>query len=351
MAAAAGGISSLVTFPNTIPVIDNPELLEFFMKRARESSRVKIWPTAAITKNCAGKEISELSFLKDAGAVAFTNGLKSIKNPKILLRALSYASTLESIYIGHCEDFYFSKETSATSGAFATKMGLSASPNEIELMGLERDSLLARLANINYHASQITTKKSFLKIKELKNLGNKVTAGISIHHLLFDESDIKNYRTFFKLSPPLRSVFDRNFLLQNIKDSTIDTISSFHLPQDEESKRLPYERAASGAIGLQTLLPACLKLVKEKVIDLPNLFKKLSQNPAKILNIKSGILEEGYTADLVLFDEKKPFLVNRFNLLSKAKNTPFDNYQLYGKVLKTFVTGKEVYKSKAFYDT
>ncbi len=351
MAAAAGGITSMVTFPNTIPVIDNPELLEFFIKRGRESSKVRILPTAALTKKCEGKEISELSFLKDAGAVAFTNGLKPIQDPKILLRALNYASTLESIYMGHCEDYYFSEGVSATASAFATKMGLSAAPIETELMGLERDALLAKLSNINYHASQITTEKSFLKIKHLKSIGNKVTSGISIHHLLFDENDIQNYRTFFKLSPPLRSKLDKQFLLENIKDSTVDTLSSFHLPQDEESKRLPYEIAAFGAIGLQTLLPACLKLVKDNIIDLPHLFKKISQNPAEILNIKSGVLEEDYPADLIIFNPEKPFVVDRFSLLSKAKNTPFDSYKLFGKVFRTFVGGKEIYKSKEFYAT
>ena len=351
MAAASGGVTSIVTFPNTMPAIDNPELLEFFMKRARESSKVRIWPTAAITKRVEGKEISELSFLQDAGAIAFTNGLKSIENPKILLRALNYASSMDSLFIGHCEDYYLSKGVSATASAFATKMGLSSAPKETELLGLERDSLLADLSNVNYHASQITTEKSFLKIKELKSLRNKITAGISIHHLLFDETDINNYRTFFKISPPLRSISDKLFILQNINDNTIDTISSFHLPQDEESKRLPFERAAFGAIGLQTLLPACLKLVHDKILDLPQLFKKISLNPAKILNIKSGILEEGYPADLVLFDPKKPFVVDRFSLLSKAKNTPFDGYKLYGEVLKTFVRGKEIFKSRNISDT
>ena len=351
MAAASGGVTSIVTFPNTKPVIDNPEILEFFMKRARESSKVRIWPTAAITKKVAGKEISELSFLQDAGAIAFTNGLKAVKNPKILLKALNYASSLDGLFIGHCEDYYFSKGISATSSVFATTMGLPSAPKEAELLGLERDSLLAKLSDINYHASQITTKKSFLKIKELKSLGNKITAGISIHHLLFDETDINNYRTFFKLNPPLRPTSDKLFILQNIKNDTIDTISSYHLPQDEESKRLPFEKAAFGAIGLQTLLPACLKLVKDKILDLPQLFKKISENPAKLLNIKSGILEEGYPADLVLFDPEKSFIVDRFSLLSKAKNTPFDGYKLYGEVIKTFVNGKEIYQSRNKNDT
>ena len=351
MAAASGGVTSIVTFPNTIPVIDNPELLEFFMKRARESSKVRILPTAAITKKVEGKEISELSFLQDAGAIAFTNGLKTIKDPKILLRALNYASSLQSLFIGHCEDYYLSNKVSATSSLFSTKMGLSSAPRETELMGLERDTLLSDLAKVNYHAAQITTKKSFLKIKELKSKRNNISAGISIHHLLFDESYIENYRTFFKLRPPLRSISDKEFILKNIKDDTIDTISSFHLPQDEESKRLPFEKAAFGAIGLQTLLPA----YKGEIVAIlgPNGAGKSTamKSLLGLLNLKSGILKEDYPADLILFDPDKPFTVDRFKLLSKAKNTPFDGYKLYGEVLKTFVKGNEIYKSRNTIDT
>ena len=343
LAAASGGITSMVTFPNTLPVIDNPELLEFFMNRSKESSRVRILPSAAITRSCNGKEICELAFLQDKGAVAFTNGLRCIKNSKIFLRALTYAASLDLPYIGHCQDHFLSNGTSATSGPFATQMGLPSAPIESEKICLERDASLAEISGIHYHASQITTEMSLAVIKNLKSKGNKITAGISIHHLIFDEKDIGNYRTFFKLNPPLRSRNDKEVLLQTISDDTIDTISSFHLPQDEESKRLPYELAASGAIGLQTLLPAGLKLVQEGYLNLPKLFKKISLNPSKLVNSNCGKLAEGCPADLVIFNPSVPFVLDRFSLLSKAKNTPFDGYKLCGKVLRTFVNGIEVY--------
>ena len=345
LAAAFGGITSMVTFPNTLPAIDNPELLDFFINRSKEASRVRVLPTAAITKNCDGKEICELGFLQDSGAVAFTNGLRSIEDSKVLLRALSYAASLELPYIGHCKDHFLSDGASATSGAFATRMGLPACPMESEKICLDRDAALSEVSGIHYHASQITTELSLSTIKNLKSKGNQITAGTSIHHLIFDEQDIQNYRTFFKLDPPLRSRHDKQELLQAIIDESIDTISSFHLPQDEESKRLPYELAASGAIGLQTLLPAGLKLVREGYLSLPILFKKISLNPSKLVNANSGQLSEGYLADLVMFNPDVPFVVDRFSLLSKAKNTPFDEYTLYGRVLKTFVSGNEIYNS------
>ena len=342
-AAAFGGITSMITFPNTVPVIDNPELLEFFVNRSIEASQVRVLPAAAITRNCDGEEISELGFLQDKGAIAFTNGLRTIKDSKILLKALSYASTLELPYIGHCQDYFLSEGSSATAGKLATQLGLPSVPIEAEKICLERDSALADISGIHYHASQITSELALKAIKKLKSRGRKISAGTSIHHLIFDETDISNYRTFFKLTPPLRSFSDKKVLLETISDDTIDTISSFHLPQDEESKRLPYERAASGAIGLQSLLPGGLKLVKEGYLNLPQLFRKISLNPSKLVNSKSGKLSEGSPADLVLFNPDPPFVLDRFSLLSKSKNTPFDEYELFGKVLRTFVNGNEVY--------
>ena len=342
-AAAFGGITSIITFPNTVPVIDNPELLEFFVNRSIEASQVRVLPAAAITRNCDGEEISELGFLQDKGAIAFTNGLRTIKDSKILLKALSYASTLELPYIGHCQDYFLSEGSSATAGKLATQLGLPSVPIEAEKICLERDSALADVSGIHYHASQITSELALKTLKNLKSKGRKISAGTSIHHLIFDENDISNYRTFFKLTPPLRSFSDKKVLLETISDDTIDTISSFHLPQDEESKRLPYERAASGAIGLQSLLPGGLKLVKEGYLNLPQLFRKIALNPSKLVNSKSGKLSEGSPADLVLFNPDPPFVLDRFSLLSKSKNTPFDEYELFGKVLRTFVNGNEVY--------
>ena len=346
LAAAAGGVTSMVTFPNTLPTIDNPELLEFFINRAKTSSIVRVLPTAAITKNCEGKEISELGFLQDKGAIAFTSGLETIKNSKIMLRAFSYAANLEMPYLAHCQEYELTNGCSATSSALATRLGLPAAPSEAEKICLSRDADLAEIAKIHYHACQITTKTGLEKLRNLKEEKKNISAGTSIHHLLFDELEIGNYRTFFKLNPPLRLKEDRQALLDCLNTDLVDTISSFHSPQDEESKRLPYEQAASGAIGLQTLLYASLKLVRDGVISMPMLFRKLALNPSKLLKLKTGQLAEGSPADLIIFDPNIPFSLDRFKLLSKAKNTPFDGYELYGRVLKTLINGKQVYEAK-----
>lgn len=345
-AAAAGGITTMVTRPDTNPPIDTPEILEFFLKRAEQVSPIKILPMAALTKNLEGKEITEMAFLQDKGAVAFTNGLVQISDPKVFLNALNYASDLNTLLIAHPQDYYLSNGASATSGAFATLRGLPTVSTIAEKLGIERDITLAETVGVKYHADQITSKVGIDSIHKAKKQGLKVTAGTSIHHLILNEYDIAKYRTFFKFSPPLRSEADRISIIQGLVNGDLDTISSFHSPQDEESKRLPYEVAASGAVGLETLLPACLKLVHDGYLKLPELFKFLSLNPAKILNIEGGRLEKSQPADFTLFDKDIPFVLNRFTLLSKSKNTPFDEMTMQGKVIATIVGGKTVYSNK-----
>ena len=343
-AAAAGGITTMVTRPDTNPPIDTPEILEFFMKRGDLVSPVKIVPMAALTKNLDGKEITEMAFLCDKGAVAFTNGLKQISNPKVFLNALKYASDLDALLFAHPQDAYLSKGAAATSGAFATLQGLPTVSTIAEKLGIDRDITLVEHSGVKYHADQITSKASLEMIRTAKQRGVKLTAGTSIHHLILNEYDIANYRTFFKFSPPLRSENDRLAVIEGLTNGSIDTISSFHSPQDEESKRLPYEVAASGAVGLETLLPACLKLVHGGQISLPTLFKFISLNPSKVLGIKGGSLKKNQPADLILFDKDIPFILDRFKLLSKSKNTPFDEMTMQGKIIATIVDGKTVYK-------
>ena len=344
-AAAAGGVTTMVTRPDTNPPVDTPEILGFFMRRAEQVSPIKIFPMAALTKNLAGKELTEMAFLSDMGAVAFTNGLKQVANPKVFLNALKYAADLGSLIVGHPQDINLSKDTSATSSPFATLRGLPAVSTIAEKLAIDRDITLTKSTKARYHADQITSKVGLESIREEKKRGLKITAGTSIHHLILNEYDIANYRTFFKLSPPLRSETDRLAIVEGLVDGDLDTISSFHSPQDEESKRLPYETAASGAVGLETLLPASLKLVHDGHLTLPNLFKFISLNPAKILGIKGGRIKRNQPADLILFDKDIPFVMNRFHLFSKSKNTPFDEMTMQGKVLVSLVNGKTVYKS------
>ena len=344
LAAAAGGITTIVTRPDTVPAIDTPETLEFIRRRAMDASIVNVLPMAALTKRRDGREMTEIGFLQDAGAVGFTDCDRVVRDVKVLTRALSYARSLGAWVMGHPQDPYLSEGAAVTSGKFATLRGLPGVSPLAERMGVDRDISLIEMTGASYHFDQITTARAVPALARAKSNGLNITAGTSIHHLTLNEFDVAEYRTFFKLKPPLRSEDDRLAIIDALKDGTIDIISSMHTPQDEESKRLPFEEAASGAVGLETLLPAALRLYHGGLLDLPSLFRAMSLNPAKRLGLPAGRLEVGAPADLVLFDPDAPFVLNRFGLLSKSKNTPFDEARMQGKVLRTFVNGNEVYQ-------
>ncbi len=346
LSAAAGGVTTMVTRPDTTPAIDTPEILDFFRRRAADMVQVNVLPMAALTKGRNGREMTEICFLQDAGAVAFTDGDRPVSNPKVLQRVLTYAADLGALVIAHPQEPTLSKGACATSGPLATKMGLPAVSPMAERIQLERDMALVEMTGARYHADQITTAQSLPVLERAKNAGLHVTAGISAHHLTLNQFDIEGYRTFFKLKPPLRSEDDRLRMVQAVADGLIDIICSMHTPQDEESKRLPFEEAASGAVGLETLLPACLQLVHGGSLTLAQLFRAISLNPAKLLGLNSGRLSVGAPADLILFDLNKPFILNRADLLSKSKNTPYDLRRMQGKVLKTFVAGKQIWGQK-----
>lgn len=344
LAAAAGGITTIVTRPDTVPAIDTPETLEFIRRRAMDASIVNVLPMAALTKGREGREMTEIGFLQDAGAVGFTDCDRVVRDVKVLTRALSYARSLGAWVMGHPQDPYLSEGAAVTSGKFATLRGLPGVSPLAERMGVDRDISLIEMTGASYHFDQITTARAVPALARAKSNGLNITAGTSIHHLTLNEFDVAEYRTFFKLKPPLRSEDDRLAIIDALKDGIIDIISSMHTPQDEESKRLPFEEAASGAVGLETLLPAALRLYHGGLLDLPSLFRAMSLNPAKRLGLPAGCLEVGAPADLVLFDPDAPFVLNRFGLLSKSKNTPFDEARMQGKVLRTFVNGNEVYQ-------
>jgi dihydroorotase len=343
-AAAAGGVTTMVTRPDTLPAIDTPEVLEFVERRANEAAPVNVLPMAALTKGRDGKEMTEIGFLLDAGAVAFTDCDNVVTDPKVLSRALSYARSCGALVIAHPQDPGLSKGAAATTGKFAALRGLPAVSPMAERMGLDRDMALVEMTGAKYHADQITAARALPALERAKKNGLDVTAGTSIHHLTLNELDVADYRTFFKIKPPLRAEEDRLALIAAVKSGLIDTISSMHTPQDEESKRLPFEEAASGAVGLETLLPAALRLYHNGDLTLPELFRAMALNPAKRLGLASGRLETGAPADLVLFDADAPFVLDRFKLKSKSKNTPFDGARLQGKVLATYVAGAAVYR-------
>ncbi len=343
LAAAAGGVTTMVTRPDTLPAIDTPEVLEFVPRRAREASPVRIKPMATLTKAREGREMVEIGFLLDAGAVAFTDGDRVTENTKVLSRAMTYARSLNALVIAHPQEPGLSKGAAVTSGKFASLRGLPAVSPMAERMALDRDMALVEMTGVKYHADQISTARALPALERAKKNGLNVTAGVSIHHLALNELDVGDYRTFFKVKPPLRSEDDRVAMVQAVASGLIDVISSMHTPQDEESKRLPYEEAASGAVALETLLPAALRLVHSGAIALPALWRALSLNPARRLGLDTGRLAVGAPADLVLFDPDAPFVLDRFKLRSKSKNTPFDGARMQGRVLATFVAGTQVF--------
>ena len=344
LAAAAGGVTTIVTRPDTLPAIDTPETLEFARRRANEAAPVRVLPMAALTRGREGREMAEIGFLQDAGAVAFTDCDAVVADTTVLARCMTYAASLGALIVGHPQEPILSAGAAATGGKFASIKGLPAASSMAERMGLDRDIAIVEMTGARYHADQITTARALRRLQRAKGAGLDVTAGVSIHHLTLNELDVGDYRTFFKVKPPLRSEDDRLAVVDAVASGLIDVISSMHTPQDEESKRLPFAEAASGAVGLETLLPAAMRLYQGEHLDLPTLWRALSLAPSQRLGLETGRLSAGAPADLVLFDPDAPFVLDRFKLYSKSKNTPFDEARMEGKVLCTWVSGVRVFQ-------
>lgn len=340
--AAAGGVTTIVTRPDTVPAVDTPETLEFLQRRAVATSPVNVLPMAALTKGRDGREMTEIGFLMDAGAVAFMDG-RAVSDARVFHRCLTYAAGLGALVLGHPQERSLSEDTCATAGQFASQLGLPTVSPVAERIGLERDLALVEATGVRYHADQLTTAAALAALARARAAGLKVTAGTSIHHLTLNEFDIGDYRTFFKLRPPLRSEDDRMATVEALAEGLIDLVGSFHSPQDEEEKRLPFEEAAPGAVGLETLLPAAMQLFHAGHLTLPALWRALSLNPARLLGLPSGRLAPGAPADLVLFDPDTPFVLDRATLRSKSKNTPYDLRRMQGRVLATWVAGRRVF--------
>jgi dihydroorotase len=341
-AAAAGGVTTMVTRPDTQPAIDTPEALEFLQRRAVEASPVRVLPMAALSKGREGREMTEIGFLMDAGAVAFTDA-RAMTSARVFQRCLTYAAGLGALVVGHPQEPSLSDGACMTTGQFASQLGLPDAPPVAERLGLERDLALVEATGARYHADQLSTALALPALRRAKAEGLPVTAGVSIHHLTLNELDVGDYRTFFKLTPPLRAEDDRRAMVEALADGLIDILGSFHTPQDEEEKRLPFEEAASGAVGLETLLPAAMQLHHGGHLSLPALWRALALNPARLLGLESGRLSPGAPADLVLFDPDAPFVLDRAALRSKSKNTPYDLRRMQGRVVATWVAGRQVF--------
>ncbi|ESY46725.1 dihydroorotase [Mesorhizobium sp. RSR380A] len=345
VAAAAGGVTSVVMMPDTDPVIDNVALVEFVLRTARDTASVNIFPAAAITKGLAGREMTEFGLLREAGAVAFTDGRHTISSALVMRRALTYARDFGGVIAHETQDGDLASAGVMNEGLYASWLGLAGIPREAESIPLERDLALARLTRGAYHAAKISTATAAQAVTRAKADQANVTAGVAIHNLSLNENDVGEYRTFFRLTPPLRAEEDRLAMIEAVKDGTIDIIVSSHDPQDVDTKRLPFADAAAGAIGLETLLGAALRLYHNGDVPLLRLVETLSTAPARLFGLPGGTLKPGAPADLALIDLGEPWIVSESGIRSRSKNTCFEGARLQGMVLQTLVAGRTVFST------
>jgi dihydroorotase len=343
-AAAAGGITTIVSMPDNDPVIDEPALVDYVQRLARDTAIVRVHPMAALTKGQAGAELSEFGLLKEAGAVGFTSGRRSVANAQVLRRALTYARDFDALVCHLPEDPDLKGSGVMNAGDAAVRLGLSGIPAEAETVMLARDLRLARLARGRYHASAVSTAEAVELIRWGKDAGINATAAVSIANLTLNEIDVGAYRTFFKTQPPLRSEDDRLALVRAVADGTIDVIVSNHDPQDVEMKRQPFAEAADGAIGLETLLAAGLRLVHAGDMPLIRLIEALSTRPARLIGLHAGTLAAGVRADITLLDPDEPWVLSERDIVSRCKNTPYEGARFTGRVRRTLVGGQTVFE-------
>ena len=342
-AALAGGVTSVVTMPNTSPIIDNVSIVDFLKRRGRDKSKINIYPSACLTKNLEGNNMTEFGLLQKKGIIGFTDGTKTIQNSRLMSRIMRSAFDLGCLIMQHAEDNELSQNGMMNDGVIATKLGLQGIPEVAEKIIIERDLSLLEDFNCRYHISQISSSKS-LEVIEKKKDQIDFTTGVSINNLSLNENDIGDFRTFLKLSPPLRTEEDRQSLIRGINKDLIEVLVSDHKPEDEESKRLTFSQAATGASGIETLLPLSLELFHNDSIKLPKIIKLLTSNPAKVLKVDKGNLSIGNDADFCIVDINKPWIVKKEKMISKSKNTCIEDKKLQGKVTNTFVKGIELFK-------
>jgi dihydroorotase len=339
-AAAAGGVTSLVMRPDTNPPVDDPAVVDFILRRARDDAKVRIFPSAALTKGLIGHEIAEIGLLAEAGAVAFSDGPLSVADALTMRRAMTYARDCDALVAPVCEDRSLRGEGVMAEGLRASWLGLPGIPREAETIALERDLRLVGLTGVRYHAALLSNRLSLAAMARARDEGLSVSCGVSINSLTLNELDVGDYRTFLKLTPPLRSEDERIALVEALSTGLIDVISSDHDPQDVETKRLPFAEAASGAIGVETMLSASLRLVSGGHVGLPRLIRAMTLRPAEILKLPVGRLAVGAPADVIRFDPDEPYVLDPAELHSRCRNTPFDAARLEGRVKLTLVAGR-----------
>ena len=344
-AALSGGVTSVVTMPNTKPIIDNVSMVDFIIRRGRDKASVNLFPCASLTREIGGKEMSEFGLLSAKGIIGFTDVVKTVQNTETMARIMDYASDIGVLIMQHVEDYELSKNGCINEGEVSTRLGLGGISYIAEKIIIERDLSLLNEFPCRYHINQISSKDSLNVIEKNKEKGLKFSVGVSINNLSLNENDIGDFKTFLKLSPPLRLEDDRTSLVEGIKSGLIDVIVSDHTPEDEEGKRLPFAQAATGAIGVETLLSLALEMHHNESLPLTKIIETLTINPAKILKINKGSLKKGSDADICIFDLDKPWVVNADDLKSKSKNSAIEGRKLQGKVIMTLLNGEVVFKS------
>ncbi|WP_396593095.1 dihydroorotase [Brevundimonas sp. R86498] len=343
LSAAAGGVTTLVIQPDTDPAVDDPAMVDFILRRGAALNLVNVRVAGAATRGRDGKRMAELGLMHEAGALYFTDGDRVIADSRVLSRIMTYATAFNALIACRPADPWLSEGTVATSGELATRLGLSGAPAIAERIQLERDLALVEQTGVRFLVDQISTEGALAVLARARGRGLEVAASVSINHLCFNEIDIGDYRTFYRLDPPLRPESDRRALIEAVRDGLIEAITSAHTPAPAEDKRRPFAEAAPGAVGLETLLPAALGLHHEEGLDLLDVLRPLTQGPATLLGLDAGVLEAGAPADLILFDPGAPVIVDAATLRSKSKNSPFDGRRLQGRVERTIVGGRTVF--------
>ena len=346
-AASAGGITAMVCLPNTEPCIDDVAGVEYIARRARETRATKVFCYAAATLGTEGKELAEMGLLAEMGAVGFTDGIRALADSQVMRRVLSYSRSFDALVLQHPEDPALARNAAMNEGETSMRLGLPGIPALAEVMMIERDLRLVEMTGARLHVMHVSTAAGVEAIRAAKARGLRITCDTAPHYFTLTESDIGDYRTFCKVSPPLRTERDREAVIAGLADGTIDVIASDHAPQDQDAKRVPFAQAEFGVVGLETLLPLSLALYQKGRLSLVDVLKKLTSAPASILRLPLGRIAKGAAADLVLFDPDKPWIVDAKKLRSKSKNTPFDEMPVQGKALRTVVAGRTLYEATA----
>ncbi|MFH1803710.1 MAG: dihydroorotase [Pseudomonadota bacterium] len=341
--AATGGVTTMVALPNTDPVVDDVAGVEFVARRARKVGLAKVFVYGAVSKGMEGHEITEMGLLHQAGAVAFCDGDQTIANSRLLRQALSYATFFDGMIVQHPEEPELSRGASMNSGELSTRLGLSGVSPLAEVIQIERDIRLAEMTGGRLHFAHISTGESVEVIRRAKKRGLKITCDTAPFYFALNENAVSDYRTFAKLSPPLRAEEDRQAIVMGLADGTIDAIASDHNPQDADSKRLPFAQAAAGAVGLETLLPISLELYHNGFMSLLDVIGRLTVHPARLMKLGAGTLAIGKAADLMMFDPDRAGKIDPYAFVSKSKNSPFDGRLTQGQVIRTVIDGRDVF--------